>query len=86
MYVQIACIPFQNIKEEMRRREEELRQSTQLSDQNTKRLNSTNRDPNIINNQDGGGIFGGAMANILVIIGFAVFAYTVKLVLKSVVE
>jgi len=74
----------EKIQEDIRRREEEMRESTNLSVQTTTN-SSSNRDPNNVNNENQG-LLGSAMANVLVIVGFAVFAYTVKCVLRSVVE
>ena len=68
----------------MKRQEEELRESTRDSNNSNTNNSSVNGD-NVV---EGGnqGIFGSALANIFVIIGFAAFAYTVKCVLRSVVE
>lgn len=74
----------QKIQDDIKRQEEELRESTRDSNNSNTNNSSVNAD----NVAAGGnqGIFGSALANIFVIIGFAAFAYTVKCVLRSVVE
>ncbi|KAL3862411.1 hypothetical protein ACJMK2_008378 [Sinanodonta woodiana] len=75
--------------EEMKKREEEMRESSANNNAVNKRplSNLSNSAQDHIQGQgNNNGIFGSALANILVIIGFAVFAYTVRFVLKSVVE
>ncbi|XP_060066439.1 ubiquitin-conjugating enzyme E2 J2-like [Ylistrum balloti] len=74
----------EGIKEEHRKREEELKESTnsRLVNNRSRSSNGNNNDPN----QNNQGIMGSAVANIFVIIGLAAFAYTVKYVLRSVVE
>ncbi|KAK3097586.1 hypothetical protein FSP39_011185 [Pinctada imbricata] len=71
------------VREEQRKRAEELRESTNhgLTGQRS-RLNNGQNNVNGANQ----GIFGGALANIFVILGLAAFAYTVKYVLRSVVD
>ncbi|XP_033103876.1 ubiquitin-conjugating enzyme E2 J2-like [Anneissia japonica] len=77
----------QEIKNELKRREEELAASMQSSVTSGRTINNTSNNamgqPQI-NNQDPQGIVGGALANVLVIVGFAAFAYTVKYVLKNI--
>ncbi|KAL5015343.1 hypothetical protein ScPMuIL_009613 [Solemya velum] len=73
------------IKEDIRKREEEMRNATSNGSQSgtdTRNSSQTVGGGNLARN----GIFGSALANVVVIIGFAAFAYTVKLVLKSIVE
>ena len=67
----------------MKRQEEELRESTKNANKSNSNSSSVNTD---VIEQGNQGIFGSALANIFVIIGFAAFAYTVKCVLRSVVE
>lgn len=74
----------EKIQDEQRKREEELKESTntRLVNNRSRMSNENNNDPNE-NNQ---GFLGSAMANLIVIVGLAAFAYTVKYVLRSVVE
>ncbi|XP_033763112.1 ubiquitin-conjugating enzyme E2 J2-like [Pecten maximus] len=74
----------EGIQEEQRKRAEELKESTntRLVNNRSRTSNGNNNDPN----QNNQGILGSAVANLFVIIGLAAFAYTVKYVLRSVVE
>lgn len=74
----------ESIKEDIRKREEELVESTRLAVQN--RASSNIHGDPIAANNDNQGILGSAMANVFVIVGFALFAYTVKCVLRTVVD
>lgn len=73
----------EQIQEDLRKREEEMIESTKLAVQNTNQ-SSLNRAVN--DGDDRNGLLGSALSNILVIVGFAVFAYTVKCVLRTIVE
>ncbi|OWF39850.1 ubiquitin-conjugating enzyme E2 J2-like [Mizuhopecten yessoensis] len=73
-----------SIQEEQRKREEELKESTKTGQVNNRSRTSAGN--NIDPNQDNQGIVGSTVANLFVIIGLAAFAYTVKYVLRSVVE
>lgn len=73
----------QEIKEEQHRRAEELRQSTNHGAIGQRSHLNGGQNPADNDNQ---GVFGSALANIFVIVGLAAFAYTVKYVLKSIVE
>lgn len=68
------------IREEQARRERELAESTRNGSTQSPLLNGQNTNGN---NQ---GIVGSALANIFVVIGLAAFAYTVKYVLRNIVE
>ncbi|XP_052082764.1 ubiquitin-conjugating enzyme E2 J2-like [Mytilus californianus] len=70
----------EKIREEQARRERELAESTRNGNTQSQLLNGQNTNGN---NQ---GIIGSAMANIFVVIGLAAFAYTVKYVLRNIVE
>ena len=71
---------FQKIRQVQAKREQELAESTRNGNTQTQLLNGQNTNGN---NQ---GIIGSALANIFVVIGLAAFAYTVKYVLRNVVE
>ncbi|XP_062575047.1 ubiquitin-conjugating enzyme E2 J2-like [Saccostrea cucullata] len=73
----------EEIKEEQQRRAEELRQSTNRGAIGQRSHSNDGPNPADHENQ---GLFGSALANIFVIVGLAAFAYTVKYVLKSIVE
>lgn len=73
-------LTFQKIREEQARRERELAESTRNGNTQSQLLNGQNTNGN---NQ---GIIGSALANIFVVIGLAAFAYTVKYVLRNIVE
>ncbi|XP_048752234.2 ubiquitin-conjugating enzyme E2 J2-like isoform X2 [Ostrea edulis] len=73
----------EEIKEEQHRRAEELRQSTNHGAIGQRSHLNGGQNPADNDNQ---GVFGSALANIFVIVGLAAFAYTVKYVLKSIVE
>ncbi|KAJ8320142.1 hypothetical protein KUTeg_001729 [Tegillarca granosa] len=72
----------ETIREEQRKRQEELLQASNngITGQRA-RSNGQNND-----NGQNQGIFGSAIANVFVIIGLAAFAYSVKYVLRSIVE
>ncbi|CAG2257943.1 ubiquitin-conjugating enzyme E2 J2-like [Mytilus galloprovincialis] len=70
----------EKIREEQARRERELAESTRNGNTQSQLLNGQNTNGN---NQ---GIIGSALANIFVVIGLAAFAYTVKYVLRNIVE
>ncbi|XP_038062013.1 ubiquitin-conjugating enzyme E2 J2-like [Patiria miniata] len=74
------------VRETIRRREEEIRQSTEsasLRGQSSRQANT--QDGQLpLPHQGPQGIVGSTLANVLVIVGFAAFAYTVKYVLKSI--
>ncbi|XP_041377931.1 ubiquitin-conjugating enzyme E2 J2-like [Gigantopelta aegis] len=80
----------EEIRKEIKKREEEMQQSTDSSGKLTGgRLDSKTGltgHPNTVVNGRNQGFFGSALANVFVIIGFAAFAYTVKYVLRSVVD
>ncbi|XP_046556659.1 ubiquitin-conjugating enzyme E2 J2-like [Haliotis rubra] len=81
----------ENIRAEIRRREEEMQRSTDSSGNidggsRNGRSGLLNGNPNTVLNGQNQGFFGTALTNIFVIIGFAAFAYTVKYVLRSVVD
>lgn len=59
-------------------------ESTKLAVQNTNQ-SSSNRAVNAGDDRNNG-LLGSALSNILVIVGFAMFAYTVKCVLRTIVE
>lgn len=59
-------------------------ESTKLAVQNMNQ-SSSNRAVNGGDDRNNG-LLGSALSNILVIVGFAVFAYTVKCVLRTIVE
>ena len=71
---------FQKIRQVQAKREQELAESTRNGNTQTQLLNGQNTNGN---NQ---GIIGSALANIFVVIGLAAFAYTVKYVLRNIVE
>lgn len=73
----------EEIKEEQQRRAEELRQSTNHGAIGQRSHSNDGHNPADNENQ---GLIGSALANIFVIVGLAAFAYTVKYVLKSIVE
>uniref|UniRef100_K1RBY2 Ubiquitin-conjugating enzyme E2 J2 n=1 Tax=Magallana gigas TaxID=29159 RepID=K1RBY2_MAGGI len=73
----------EEIKEEQQRRAEELRQSTNHGAIGQRSHSNDGQNPADNENQ---GLIGSALANIFVIVGLAAFAYTVKYVLKSIVE
>ena len=77
---------FQEIKQKMKREEEELKQRSESSanhspdhPQNRQRTNLQHAPAD-----HPPGIVGSTMANVLVILGFAAFAWTVKYVLRSI--
>lgn len=70
----------EKIRQIQAKRERELAESTRNGNTQTQLLNGQNTNGN---NQ---GIIGSALANIFVVIGLAAFAYTVKYVLRNVVE
>lgn len=70
----------EKIRQVQAKRERELAESTRNGNTPTQLLNGQNTNGN---NQ---GIIGSALANIFVVIGLAAFAYTVKYVLRNVVE
>ena len=74
---------LQKIQDDIKKQEEELLASTKDANNSNTNNSSVNADVIDPGNQ---GIFGTALANIFVIIGFAAFAYTVKCVLRSAVE
>lgn len=70
----------EKIRQVQAKREQELAESTRNGNTQTQLLNGQNTNGN---NQ---GIIGSALANIFVVIGLAAFAYTVKYVLRNIVE
>ncbi len=72
----------------MRRREEELARSAQnaAAQSGGATGGATSRAGHEGPDQHGGGFLSSALTNIVVIVGFAAFAYTVKYVLRSIVE
>lgn len=74
----------ERIREDIQKREAEMIESTKLAIQSPNR-SSSNRPDNPVDDRNNG-LLGSALSNILVIVGFAVFAYTVKCVLKTIVE
>ncbi|XP_033641864.1 ubiquitin-conjugating enzyme E2 J2-like [Asterias rubens] len=87
---QTFCELFPDIAEEVRatirRREEEIRASTESSSipGHSSRQANTVDGQLPLGHQGPQGIVGSTLANVLVIVGFAAFAYTVKYVLKSI--
>ncbi len=80
----VLCVPyFQEIQAEIKRREEELARSSQNA-----AAAGSNQGPGSSGNmaEQQGSLWGTALTNIAVIVGFAAFAYTVKYVLRSMVE
>ena len=76
---------LQEIKADLRRREEELKASTESGALITG--DSTQNAPGqLLPDPRAQGIVGSTLANVLVIVGFAAFAYTVKYVLKSIAQ
>ena len=76
---------MQEIKADLRRREEELKASTESGGLITGD-SSHNAHGQLLPDQRAQGIVGSTLANVLVIVGFAAFAYTVKYVLKSIAQ
>ncbi|XP_050412371.1 ubiquitin-conjugating enzyme E2 J2 [Patella vulgata] len=80
----------EEIQTEIKRREEELKQATESSGRlsNNSRIRNNSPSSNEIYNNNGQnqGFWGSALANIFVIVGFAAFAFTVKYVLRSVID
>ncbi|KAH3827039.1 ubiquitin-conjugating enzyme E2 J2-like [Dreissena polymorpha] len=74
----------EKIREEIRKREEEIRESTCQTLQSSHQSSVAGVEGGNADRQQG--FMGTALSNILVIIGFAAFAYTVKYVLKTIVE
>lgn len=75
----------EEIKADLRRREEELKASTESGALITG--DSTQNAPGqLLPDPRAQGIVGSTLANVLVIVGFAAFAYTVKYVLKSIAQ
>ena len=70
----------EKIRQVQAKREQELAESTRNGNTQTQLLNGQNTNGN---NQ---GIISSALANIFVVIGLAAFAYTVKYVLRNIVE
>ena len=75
---------FQKLRDDIRKREEEMRASQNFAIQNTNQ-SSINGD-NTLQGDRQNGFLGTALSNVLVIVGLAMFAYTVKYVLRTVVE
>jgi len=75
----------EEIQEQIRQRERELAASMQ---QSATGQNQTSANQNIVqqNNENGQGLLSTTLTNLIVIVGFAAFAWSVKYVLKSVVE
>lgn len=88
----ISSYLFQEIKKELQRQADELEEAQKKSSGGSNPLSKSSSHQNANGHIDRGangqnqGFFGGALANIFVILGFAIFAYTVKFVLRSVVE
>ncbi|CAH1775760.1 unnamed protein product [Owenia fusiformis] len=86
----VDCFP--NLAEEMRqtlkKREEEMARSAELNNRsvNAGLANSSSRVQGVNGANEQQGLLNSALTNICVIIGFAAFAYTVKYVLKNIVE
>ncbi len=79
-------IDQQEVRATIRRREEEIRASTEsssISGQSSRQANTVDGQLPL-GHQGPQGIVGSTLANVLVIVGFAAFAYTVKYVLKSI--
>ena len=87
-------VPFlslsQDIRQEIQQREEELKQaaSSAVNQSTSSESNSSNKMEQagaaaLPRNQ---GLLGSALTNIFVILGFAAFAFTVKYVLRNVVD
>ena len=78
----LHSVTKQEIKAEIKRREEELAKSSQnVSTAGGAGASSVNN-----MNEQQGTFLGSTLTNIAVIVGFAAFAYTVKYVLRSIVE
>ena len=85
MYSHFAHLSyFQRINNELKRIEEELAQSAANSNANS--ANSTSNSNQNLGNDNVGGIFNSTLTNLFVIVGFAAFAYTVKVVVRSLIE
>jgi len=87
----LTCVSLaQEISEAVQRREEELACSTQQSGTNSSletSLASTHLLPQAGHtNEQPHGLLNSTITNLVVIVGFAAFAYTVKYVLRSLVE
>lgn len=80
---------FQDIRKEIQQRELEMKQAassavTQSSSSETSSSNRTDQGPPALPRNQG--FLASALTNIFVIIGFAAFAFTVKYVLRNVVD
>ena len=77
---------FQGVKADLKRREEELKASTESGALITGDSSHPANGQLLPGDQRAQGVVGSTLANVLVIVGFAAFAYTVKYVLKSIAQ
>lgn len=80
---------FQEVRELLKRREEELQAASNSNNSNSVGQLDNRLHPGLgqaNTNAQNQGFFSSALTNIFVIVGFAAFAWTVKYVLRNVVE